>query len=386
MTDSSGKVKLPRNFLRPGRQTPVDVYAKNGVLLLKKGHYVLTEEQRDRLARLGHGDGEEVEARLERERLERAAQREKEAEQQRNSGKPLQEMAFLLRRAEGVLLHGLAVRDLAGSLLGMAEGLLILSKRHPDGVLASVFLLPYQDIGSAHSVHVAAILAVLGRKMGLDDESLLPLVGAALAMNLPITGLLNQLAAQTAPMDEAQQEQMFAHPVLASAMLREAGVAEESWHRLVLQHHERQDGSGYPLGLAGDEIESDALLLQMVDLVCGCVHQGGPQLPAWVLGSLFRGELGAFPSQHVSLLVKELGVYPPGSFVRLYNNEVAVVTHRGDKANAPKVAALRRLDGPPYADWLLRDTRQQMFQVVEPVAAVLAGCNPSFLYRLWHKS
>ncbi|VEB44195.1 Uncharacterised protein [Chromobacterium violaceum] len=54
-------------------------------------------------------------ARLERERLERAAQREKEAEQQRNSANPLQEMAFLLRRAEGVLQHGLAVRDLAAA-------------------------------------------------------------------------------------------------------------------------------------------------------------------------------------------------------------------------------------------------------------------------------
>ncbi|AOZ49731.1 HD-GYP domain-containing protein [Chromobacterium vaccinii] len=385
MTDSSAKVKLPRNFLRAGQQAPVDVYAKNGVLLLKRGLYVLTEEQRDRLAQLGHGESDEVAAKLERERLERAAQREKEAEQQRNSANPLQEMAFLLRRAEGVLQHGLAVRDLAGSLLGMAEGLLALSRRHPDGVLASVFLLPFQCIGSAQSVHVAAVLAVLGRRLGLSDAELRPMLGAALSMNLAVTGLLNQLAAQSAPMDLAQQEAMFAHPALGSAMLREAGVDDEYWHLLVQQQHEQQDGSGYPQGLAGDEIETDALLLQMVDLVCGCVHNPQPQLPALVLGSLFRGELGGFPPQHVSLLVKEMGIYPPGSFVRLASNEVAVVTHRGDKANTPKVAALRKLDGPPYADPLLRDSRQPAYHVMEPVSAAVAAVKPAYLYKLWYK-
>ncbi|MGC0155298.1 HD-GYP domain-containing protein [Chromobacterium vaccinii] len=363
----------------------MDVYAKNGVLLLRKGHYVLTEDQRDRLARLGHGESGEVEARLERERLERAAQREKEVAQQRNSANPLQEMAFLLRRAEGVLQHGLAVRDLQASLLDMVEALLALSRRHPDGVLASVFLLPYQDIGSAQSVHVAAVLAVLGRRLALADAELRPVLGAALSMNLAVTGLLNQLAGQSAPMDLAQQEAMFAHPALGSAMLREAGVLDEHWHLLVQQQHEQQDGSGYPLGLAGDEIDADALLLQMVDLVCGCVHQPQPQLPALVLGSLFRGELGHFPPQHVSLLVKEMGIYPPGSFVRLASNEVAVVTHRGDKANTPKVAALRKLDGPPYVDPLLRDSRQSAFQVQEAVAAATAAIKPAYLYKLWYK-
>ncbi|XLM19871.1 phosphohydrolase, partial [Chromobacterium piscinae] len=87
-----------------------------------------------------------------------------------------------------------------------------LSRRHPDGVLASVFLLPFQDIGSAHSVHVAAVLAVLGLRLGLSDEELRPLLGAALSMNLAITGLLNQLATQNEPLDLAQQEAMFAHP------------------------------------------------------------------------------------------------------------------------------------------------------------------------------
>ncbi|VEB44193.1 Uncharacterized protein conserved in bacteria [Chromobacterium violaceum] len=178
---------------------------------------------------------------------------------------------------------------------------------------------------------------------------------------------------------------MFAHPALGSAILREAGVDDEYWHLLVQQHHEQQDGSGYPQGLAGEEIETDALLLQMVDLVCGCVHNPQPQLPALVLGSLFRGELGGFPPQHVSLLVKEMGVYPPGSFVRLASNEVAVVTHRGDKANTPKVAALRRLDGPPYADPLLRDSRQAAYQVLEPVAASAAAVKPAYLYKLWYK-
>jgi hypothetical protein len=81
------------------------------------------------------------------------------------------------------------------------------------------------------------------------------------------------------------------------------------------------------------------------------------------MASLFRGELGRFPPALVSLLIKEMGIYPPGSFVRLASHEIAVVTHSGDKANQPRVAALRKVDGPPYADVLLRDTRQPACRV-----------------------
>lgn len=377
MPQPPSKIKLPGSFLRVGEQLTVDVYAKNGFLLLKKGHYVLTPEQRERLMDVAHGDAEEVAVRLERERLDRAAQREREAASMVPKN-PLVEVGFMAGRLEALLLHGLAVPGLAGRLEEMAEELLLLTQRFRDGMLASLFLVPVRS----HSLKVATLLALLGRRLGLEPTRLHSLVCAGLSMNVAISQLLNQLGVQRQALTLSQQEEIYAHPVMGSAILREAGVVDEHWHLLVQTHHEQDDGQGYPAGLRGEEIHPDARLLALVDHLCEHLQQDAV-LPSLVMASLFRGELGQFAPSLVTLLIKEMGIYPPGTFVRLASNEIAVVTHSGDKANQPRVAALRKLDGPPYADVLLRDTRQSGYRVLEAVAAASAAVKPAYLTRLW---
>ncbi|RQO73253.1 phosphohydrolase [Aquitalea sp. FJL05] len=377
MSQPPSKIKLPGSFLRVGEQLTVDVYAKNGFLLLKKGHYVLTPEQRERLMDVAHGDVEEVAVRLERERLDRAAQREREAVSMTPKN-PLVEVGFMAGRLEALILHGLAVPGLAGRLEEMAEELLLLTQRFRDGMLASLFLVPVRS----HSLKVATLLALLGRRLGLEPARLHSLVCAGLSMNVAISQLLNQLGVQRQALTLSQQEEIYAHPVMGSAILREAGVVDEHWHLLVQTHHEQDDGQGYPAGLRGEEIHPDARLLALVDNLCEHLQQDAV-LPSLVMASLFRGELGQFAPSLVTLLIKEMGIYPPGTFVRLASNEIAVVTHSGDKANQPRVAALRKLDGPPYADVLLRDTRQSGYRVLEAVAAASAAVKPAYLTRLW---
>ena len=55
-------------------------------------------------------------------------------------------------------------------------------------------------------------------------------------------------------------------------------------------------------------------------------------------------------------LVKAIGVYPPGSFVRLANQEVAIVVRRGRVTSAPRVAVVLNREGLPNNELTLRDT------------------------------
>lgn len=387
MSDSpANKTKIPPSLARVGKELQVDVYAKNGILLLKKGHYVLSGELRNKLLSFGMGDTEEIEARLERERRERAAARD--AEEAARKVNPLTELEFQTRRAQNLLHHALAAPGFIDGIREIAHSLIRVAEWQPDGLIAATLLVPYKDYGSSHSVHVAALLSVLGRRLGLSQQDRHSLVCAALTMDIAIIELQSMLAnydGQT--LQPEQREMLAAHPILASAILREAGVSDELWHTLVQAHHEKWDGSGYPMGLTKEEIEPLSHLLQMVDVLTASLTNHSPQrpgpLPSTAIARLFKGESGQFDQQYVMLAIKELGIYPPGSFVKLASNEIAIVTHRREKANEPKVAALRKVDGPPYAAPLPRDTHNTAYKVLEAVPASIANVRIGFLSKLW---
>jgi len=386
MSDTpANKAKVPASLARVGKELQVDVYSKSGILLLKKGHYVLSQALRDKLLSQGMGDAEEIEAKLERERRERAAARE--AEEVASKVNPLTELEFQTRRAHNLLHHALAAPGFIDGIHEISRSLLRLAQYQPDGLIAAALLVPYKDYSSSHSLHVAALLAVLGRRLNLNEHDQQSLVCAALTMNISITELQSMLANRGGqPQLPKQRELLDAHPILSSAILREAGVSDELWHSIVQEHHEKWDGSGYPQGLSKEDIEPLAHLLHMMDALTSaltCHNPERPPLPSQAMARLFKGESGQFDQQYVTLAIKELGIYPPGSFVKLASNEIAVVTHRRDRANEPKVAALRKVDGPPYAAPLPRDTRGPSYKVMEAVPSAVANVRIGFLSKLW---
>ncbi|MBI3145912.1 MAG: phosphohydrolase [Pseudogulbenkiania sp.] len=379
------KTKLHPLLLRVGQELPVDVYASNGLLLLKKGHYVLSGEQRDKLLNVGVGDKDAVEARVEREKRERTEALRKQEETQRPANSLL-EMEFIGQRVQGLLSHGLAVAGLADSLHSVIQRLNELAAQQPDALLAAILLVPQRDHGSGQPLHAATLLAVLSRRLGLNEPQRHALTGAALTMNISVTLLHNQLAGANAAATPPQREALFTHPLLSSAILREAGIDDELWHTLVQQHHEERNGSGYPMRLKRDDTEPLAHLLHLVDVLTAQLSPSpgrSTEPAARIMAKLFQGGYGEFDPQYTALLIKEIGIYPPGSCVRLANGEIAVVTHRREKANEPRVAALRKADGPPYAEPLLRETRNSGFHIIEAVPLAQAGVRPGFLARLW---
>ena len=62
-------------------------------------------------------------------------------------------------------------------------------------------------------------------------------------------------------------------------------------------------------------------------------------------------------------LIKAVGIYSPGSFVRLATNEVAVVIKRGANTTTPRVAILINRNGMPTGELIVRDTSQREFRI-----------------------
>lgn len=149
-----------------------------------------------------------------------------------------------------------------------------------------------------------------------------------------------------------------------------AGVGDPLWLEAVLHHHERLDGSGYPHGLRGDDIPHLARLLGIVDIYTAMLRPRTYRdaVPArMALRNIFLERGKQVDEALATLLIKELGVYPPGTLVRLANDEIGVVLHRGGDAAHPQVSRLMTAEGYRASVAVVRDTHAAEFQIVDSV-------------------
>jgi hypothetical protein len=118
---------------------------------------------------------------------------------------------------------------------------------------------------------------------------------------------------------------------------------------IVIEHHERYNGQGYPKGLRGDSIKEIALIAAVADVYDAMTTDRiyrAAWLPQKALALIFQGCDKEYSRRIVELFTKHLGIFPVGSFVKLYSGEMGVVvrTEKGELL-APDVLVLFSNDG-----------------------------------------
>lgn len=97
---------------------------------------------------------------------------------------------------------------------------------------------------------------------------------------------------------------------------------------ILAQHHELADGTGYPQGLTLDKITPLARVVSLVnfyDNLCNPVDFAQAMTPHEALSFMFAQRREKFDSKALQLMIRSLGVYPPGSIVKLSNEAIALV-------------------------------------------------------------
>ena len=99
--------------------------------------------------------------------------------------------------------------------------------------------------------------------------------------------------------------------------------------RIIAQHHELADGSGYPKGLKGEQIDPAARIVSLVnyyDNLCNPADLAKAMTPHEALSLMFAQRRAKFDARALQVMIRCLGVYPPGSVVRLSNDALALVS------------------------------------------------------------
>jgi HD-GYP domain-containing protein (c-di-GMP phosphodiesterase class II) len=255
-----------------------------------------------------------------------------------------------------------------------------LGSRSPDG---SLYYLVYrssqpQDHYSAlHAMLVCLVCQAAARVLGWPRDWVQALGLAALTMNATMTELQDSLGnSDTVPTVEMRQE-IEQHSMTAQELLKSSGVEDAIWTGAVRWHHSWQQDN-----IAFEELPPPnklARLLMRVDIFTARLSRRknrGPMSPLQAAKRACIGPNGKL-DEIGSALLKALGLYPPGTFVALANQEVGIVVGRGSRADLPRVASLRAADGRPLPGPALRDTNTSMYRVTRSLPATEVNLVPN---------
>jgi diguanylate cyclase (GGDEF)-like protein len=125
-------------------------------------------------------------------------------------------------------------------------------------------LLHEQDPATAvHSARVANLAVAVGRRLALPADRVPILRRAAMLHDIGKIGVPRAILHKPGPLDPEEFRVVQTHCLIGSELLCRAGEPDVA--QIVLQHHENVDGSGYPIGLRGDQLAIESRIIRVVD-------------------------------------------------------------------------------------------------------------------------
>ncbi|HZO96683.1 MAG TPA: HD-GYP domain-containing protein [Gaiellaceae bacterium] len=165
------------------------------------------------------------------------------------------------------------------------------------------------DYTEQHTRRVALRAVQVGELLGLSRSSLRTLATGGLVHDIGKLSIPDSILKKPGPLDDDEYEAIKRHTELGAKLLDELGGFSPGVRRLVLDHHERLDGRGYPRGLGADEIDLETRILTACD-VYDALISARVYRPAWSheeAMALLRREAGtAFDPRCVDALERVL--------------------------------------------------------------------------------
>lgn len=376
-------VPLPITRIETGKPLPVPVWDAKGNLLLRKGQTISNDQHREVLlahqACLTEGDYrawvrsydrlvyELLRENVSIQQIARATMPDTILDVDYIVGHDVSggwlDMQAVL---SGILVQGAAAHSPLERLEGVQTRATHLLEADADDCLFSLFqALADLSLGycATHALLVAAACELTARKLDLAEVVRPVLFRAALTMNISMAVEQNTLARQNVKPDTGQRQLIKDHPGKSATILRGYGVANEDLLEIVSLHHDRDESRGLKRNLALRRI------LRLADEFVAGIAARSSRAGMSALGAAKKTVLGAVGEDaHVgAALTAALGFYPPGTYVRLANGEIAVSARRGTAANMPLVVTIINAQGVALGTYVARNTHDKSFGIQAPV-------------------
>ncbi|MCB2290097.1 HD-GYP domain-containing protein [Clostridium sp. CS001] len=179
-----------------------------------------------------------------------------------------------------------------------------------------------------HCVNVALLSSMLGTWLNFSKQDLTLLTYAAFLHDVGKTKVNPSILNKSSKLTKSEFEEAKKHSIYSYELVKSIPYLDNSVSLGVLMHHERLDGSGYPLGLKEDKISTFAKIIGITDMFDAMTSDkiySKRQNPFKVLEIMQHDCMGLFDYNYLSTFIREMANYYTGEMVKLSDDSVGKI-------------------------------------------------------------
>lgn len=212
----------------------------------------------------------------------------------------------------------------------IADKLISTIEQNSEFMINIIDLKMYDDYTYHHSLSVAVLATAIGISLEFSNQLLYDLCLAAMLHDIGKVAIPIEIINKPGPLTRREFDIIKDHPMNAGLHLLQKRLISKNTYYGIISHHERYNGSGYPLGLKGEDIPLFGRILAVADVYDALTSNRSyrkPCLPSEAIEYIMGGIGIYFDENIVKLFLKKVAPYPVGTLVSLSNGLSGIVTH-----------------------------------------------------------
>ncbi|WP_099158961.1 HD-GYP domain-containing protein [Virgibacillus ndiopensis] len=191
-----------------------------------------------------------------------------------------------------------------------------------------------EDYYYHHSVSVAIFSAYLAKKMGYTKGEWLQIGLAGFLSDCGMARVDPAIVNKQGALTSSELNEIKKHPTYSYRLVEQIPTITQTVKLAILQHHERMDGSGYPLGLSRNKILTYARIIAVSDIYHAMIcerHYKKKQSPFKVMEEIQKEQFSQLDHNVVQTFVSSLANFSIGTRVKLSNNYTGEIVFMEEK-------------------------------------------------------
>jgi len=320
---------------------PWNIYRSDGTTLLKKGLRITSEKNLDLLMHgelLRDADNEfttEQAAQTATENPAKTAPPADKPQTLKKPGNPFEWINYFALQLKQIYQNIENEKKAAvDQIHKLSENIQKLNATYHNQFLYAVHTYYPQNYSLMQPVYSALLCDLTAVTLDYDAQKRTSLRVAALTANIGMYSYQDTLNNQVSPLTETQREELQLHPYQSVRMLKSINVDDKAWLDTIAGHHERNDGSGYPAHITTNTIKNRSKIISLADSYLAMISRrsySNTVPPKVALQNIYKSASDEDQTMYRAF-IKSLGIFPPGTYVKLANNEIAIVTRQSEKS------------------------------------------------------